>query len=195
MKKNYNSEFWENKYIKNQIGWDIGYIATPIKEYFSQFKDKTVKILVPGAGNAYEVEYLYNAGFKNIFLLDFAEFAINNFKNRIKYFPENQIIKEDFFLHTEQYDIIIELAFFSSIKKEIRPNYASKIYDLLLPKGKFIGLLFNHEFEKNYPPFGGTKEEYLNLFKPYFNIKTMEVAYNSIKPRANRELFLHLIKK
>ena len=111
------------------------------------------------------------------------------------YFPDNQIIVEDFFLHKEQYDIIIELAFFSSIKKEIRKNYASKMYDLLLPKGKLIGLLFNHEFGNNHPPFGGTKEEYLSLFEPFFNIKTMDIAYNSIKPRANRELFLNLIRK
>jgi len=195
MEKKYNSEFWEKKYLNNQTGWDIGYIATPIKEYFEQVEDKSIKILVPGAGNAYEVEYLYNLGFKNIFLLDFSESAINNFKKRLEYFPENQIIKDDFFLHNEKYDIIIELAFFSSIKKEAREEYSIKMFDLLLPKGKLIGLLFNHEFGKNYPPFGGTKEEYINLFKPYFNIKTMEIAYNSIKPRVNRELFLHLVRK
>ncbi len=194
MTNNYTSEYWENKYIKNQTGWDIGYIATPIKEYFDQLEDKTVKILIPGAGNAYEVEYLYNTGFKNVFLLDFSDSAINNFIKRTSHFPNNQIIKDDFFSHKEQYDIVIELAFFSSIKKEIRKNYASKMYDLLLPKGKLIGLLFNHEFGNNFPPFGGTKEEYIKLFNPYFNIKTMDIAYNSIKPRANRELFIQLIK-
>ncbi len=192
---NYTSDFWENKYLNNKTGWDIGYIATPIKEYFDQFNDKTIRILVPGAGNAYEVEYLYNLGFKNIFLLDFAESAITNFKKRAIYFPKNQVIKDNFFLHEEKYDIIIELAFFSSIKKAKRKNYTKKIFDLLLPKGKLIGLLFNHEFENNFPPFGGTKKEYIELFNTYFDIKTMEIAYNSIKPRAKRELFINLVKK
>jgi len=195
MIKEYTSGFWEKKYLNNQTGWDIGYIATPIKEYFEQLTDKSIKILVPGAGNAYEVEYLYNLGFTNIFLLEYADSAIKNFTKRTSHFPEHQIIKEDFFLHKEQYDIIIELAFFSSIKKEAREEYATKMFDLLLSKGKLIGLLFNHEFNNNFPPFGGTKNEYLKLFRPYFDIKTMEIAYNSIKPRANRELFLNLIRK
>ena len=92
-------------------------------------------------------------------MLDFAESAIDNFNSRVTHFPENQIIKENFFLHKEKYDIIIEFAFFSSIKKGERGAYATKMFDLLLQKGKLIGLLFNHEFKNNFPPFGGTKEE------------------------------------
>ncbi|MBN1253079.1 MAG: hypothetical protein JXR51_12960 [Bacteroidales bacterium] len=195
LEKDYNSDYWENKYLNNKTGWDIGYIATPIKEYFDQIEEKSVKILVPGAGNGYEVEYLFNNGFKNVFFLDYSDFATQNFKKRIPSFPDNQIINENFFSHKGNYNIIVELAFFSSIKREIRKNYASKMHDLLSEKGKLIGLLFNHEFENDFPPFGGTAKEYKNLFSPYFNIKSMEIAYNSIKPRANRELFLHLIKK
>ena len=193
--ENYNSEYWDTKYISNKTGWDIGYIATPLKEYFNQLEDKSIKILVPGAGNAHEVEFLYNAGFKNVFLLDFSISAVENFTKRVPNFPKSNIIVEDFFLHKGNYNIIVELAFFSSINKDKRKNYAAKMFELLLTRGKLIGLLFNHEFENNYPPFGGTKEEYTILFKPYFNIKTMEIAFNSIKPRSNRELFLNLIKK
>ena len=94
-----DKNFWENTYHTNNTGWDIGYITTPLKEYFDKLKSKTIKILIPGAGNAYEVEYLFSQGFKNVFLLDFAPSPINNFKKRNPDFPESQIICQDFFQH------------------------------------------------------------------------------------------------
>ncbi|PSR06177.1 MAG: SAM-dependent methyltransferase, partial [Bacteroidetes bacterium SW_10_40_5] len=42
--------------------------------------------------------------------------------------------------------------------------------------------------------FGGSKEEYLEYFNPWFHVKTMEDAYNSIKPRIGSELFFILNK-
>lgn len=38
-------------------------------------------------------------------------------------------------------------------------------------------------------PFGGSKEEYLNYFKPLFNVNTFKNCYNSIPSRMGRELF------
>lgn len=75
-----------------------------------------------------------------------------------------------------------------------RESYVSKMFDLLNPGGKLVGLLFNHEFGHNFPPFGGTQQEYQKLFEPKFITQKMEIAYNSIKPRAGRELFI-LLKK
>ena len=190
-----NSEYWQNRYLESKTGWDIGYITTPIKEYFDQLENKSIKILVPGAGNAYEIEYLHKNNFNNIFLLDFAEQAISNFKKRVPAFPVKQIINEDFFNHKGKYDLIVELAFFSSLKPNYRENYVTKMFELLKPKAKLIGLLFNHEFGNNHPPFGGTKKEYQKLFTDKFNINIMEIAYNSIKPRSGRELFINLERK
>jgi len=90
--------------------------------------------------------------------------------------------------------LIIELAFFTSFCPEKRQEYTQKVYDLLNPGGKMVGLFFNHEFGNDFPPFGGTEEEYRKLFSDKFRIKYMETAYNSIKPRAGRELFILLQK-
>ena len=67
--KKLNKEFWEHRYEQGDIGWDIGYISTPLKEYIDQLKDKELKILVPGAGNAYELIYLVENGFSNVFVI------------------------------------------------------------------------------------------------------------------------------
>ena len=40
-----------------ETGWDIGYVSTPIKEYFNQVKNKELKILIPGGGNSYKLNF------------------------------------------------------------------------------------------------------------------------------------------
>lgn len=190
----FGKKYWDNTYIHKQTEWDIGYIATPLKEYFNQLENKHLRILVPGAGNGYEVEYLYHLGFKNVYFLDFAPTCIHQFLKRNPKFPQNQIFEEDFFKHKGQYNIIIEHTFLTTFPKSIRNKYAAKMHELLSENGKLVGLLFNHEFYKDHPPFGGTPAEYMELFHPYFQIKIFKTAYNSIKPRKDRELFINLIK-
>ena len=108
-------EYWDNTYNTNQIGWDIGYVSTPLKEYFDQLSDKLIRILIPGAGNAYEAEYLWKLGFKNVFILDFSKAAVQSFLSRCPNFPESNILIENFFKHKEQYNLIVEQTFFTSI--------------------------------------------------------------------------------
>ncbi len=193
--KKYPPEYWNTAYKEGKTGWDIGYVSTPLKEYFDQLTDKSITILVPGAGNGWEVEYLFKTGFVNTFLLDFSEEAISSFKQRFPDFPENQIIHNDFFKHTGAYDLIVEQTFFSSLPRSFRNAYAEKVFELLKPNGKLVGLLFNHEFPFDNPPFGGSPEEYENLFKPWFEFIQFDTAHNSIKPRSGREHFLLLRKK
>jgi SAM-dependent methyltransferase len=188
-------EFWNNRYKENSTGWDLGQVSPPIKEYFDQVTDKNLKIIIPGCGNAHEAEYLHKKGFKNVFLVDIAPLALENFSKRVPDFPKDHLINADFFKHYGQYDIMVEQTFFCAINPTLRKDYAEHAAKILKPGGKLIGLLFDDELTANHPPYGGCKEEYLTYFKPYFEIKTMETAYNSIKPRANRELFINLVKK
>lgn len=66
------SEYWEECYQKGEDKWSVGKISSPIKEYIDQITDKKIKILIPGAGNGYEFEYLIKKGFKNSFVVDYA---------------------------------------------------------------------------------------------------------------------------
>jgi hypothetical protein len=69
------------------------------------------------------------------------------------------------------------------------------MHSLLSEKGKLFGLLFDFPLTEEGPPFGGSKEEYLNLFSENFTIKTLETAHNSIQPRKARELFFIFLPK
>ena len=140
-----DKSFWEKRYQNNQTGWDVGYIATPLKDYIDQLTNKEIKILIPGAGNSHEAEYLWNNGFKNIYVLDIAEHPLMNFKNRIPDFPESRLIHDDFFEIQNTFDLIVEHTFFCALNPDLREKYASKMHDLLNSNGKLIGLLFDFE--------------------------------------------------
>lgn len=189
-----SKDFWENRYQNNTTGWDLGEASTPIVSYLKQVDNKALKILIPGCGNAHEAEWGIQHGFNNIHVLDFATSAINNFKKRLPQFNTDQLHQEDFFLHEGEYDLIIEQTFFCAIDPSLRRKYALKMHSLLTDHGKLMGVLFNTDFVSG-PPFGGNKLEYLNYFSDLFDIKHFDECYNSIKPRANNELFILLEKK
>lgn len=190
-----SKDWWNKRYKTGDTGWDIGYVSTPIKEYIDKLPDKSLYILIPGCGNSYEAEYLYRNGFKNTYLIDLSPLSLDNFKKRVPDFPKTQLICGDFFKHKGQYDLIIEQTFFCAIDPILRKRYAKKIHILLKSRGRLVGLLFNSELNTDHPPFGGSREEYIPYFEPYFDFHTFEIAYNSILPRKERELFINLQKK
>jgi len=190
-----DKEFWSLRYQNSNTGWDIGSISKPLKEYIDQLHKKDLKILIPGAGNSYEAEYLFEKGFKDVWICDIAKEPIENFKQRLPEFPESQILHSDFFELENQFDLILEQTFFCALPVDLRENYAKKTFKLLKPKGKISGVLFDFELQPDGPPFGGSREEYLMYFSPYFKIDILEPCYNSIKPRLGKELFFNFSKK
>lgn len=189
-----DKSYWETRWQEGETGWDIGGPSAPLQAYFDQLKDKTISILIPGCGNAWEGEYLHRQGFTNVYLIDLAPSALDNFGQRVPGFPKDHLITGDFFELTGQFDLIVEQTFFCAISPALRSQYAQKAHDLLKPGGKLVGLLFDDDFGKNTPPYGGKREEYLQYFQDLFEIKHFETAINSIKPRAGRELFINLVK-
>jgi SAM-dependent methyltransferase len=196
MNRELNKEYWNNRYIQQQTGWDIGSVAPPLKEYIDQLIDKNSSILIPGCGNAYEAAYLLQQGFKNVTLVDIAPAATAAVEDKLSTYINNglQIITGDFFDLKTTYDLILEQTFFCALDPTLRSVYVEKMVSLLNPGGKLVGLLFNRHFEGG-PPFGGSKLEYQELFTPQFNIQMMDTAYNSIAPRAGTELFVKMTKK
>ncbi len=193
MKKNKEQEYWSQHYLKENMGWDIGYPSTPLKEYIEQLKDKNISILIPGAGNAYEAEYLWQQGFRNVCVMDISDIPLKQFQKRNLDFPKSQLLHADFFKHEGQYDLILEQTFFCSFvpTDENRNRYAKHMAKLLKPKGKLVGVWFDipltRDIEKR--PFGGNKNLYINYLGSHFETITFERCYNSIPPRMGNELF------
>ncbi len=193
--KDLDASYWENRYQQQATGWDLGEISMPLKSYLDGLQDRSIEILVPGAGNGHEVAYAYAQGFSRITMLDFASSPLDNFHRLHPDFLKHQLVQGDFFLHQGQYDLILEQTFFCAIDRKRRQAYVKKMHELLRPGGKLVGVLFGVEMPVEGPPFGGSQAEYEELFSSFFKVIKLEACYNSIIPRMGNELFMILERR
>ena len=131
MKNKFDKAYWEHRYEENKTGWNIGYASPPIKKYIEQLDNKSISILIPGAGNSFEAELLWGKGFTNTFVLDIAKQPLENLRNRVKDFPDEQLLHHDFFELNSKFDLIIEQTFFCALNPDLRKQYVEKMYQLL----------------------------------------------------------------
>ena len=188
------SSYWDDRYQNNQTGWDMHQVSPPLKGYIDGLKNKDLKILIPGCGNAYEAEYLLDKGFKKVTLIDFSKVVTGRLKKKYKDRPIT-IVNKNFFDHTGKYDLILEQTFFCALNPLLREKYVEKCYRLLKAKGKIAGVFFNKRFAPVEPPFIATDDEYRRLFLPQFTFLKFESCHNSIGPRMGYELFFEFEKK
>lgn len=190
-----DANYWNNRYQHRQTGWDAGHVSTPLREYIDQLTNKHITLLIPGCGNSYEAAHLLQQGFNHITLIDIAPLLTQQLAAKFSTYLDDglTIITGDFFAMEGQYDLILEQTFFCALDPSLRKEYVQQMHRLLKPGGKLAGVLFNRAFEGG-PPFGGSIEEYKNLFTPLFNIQVLAPCYNSIKPRAGTEVFIILKK-
>ncbi len=189
---NLDETFWDNRYKSLDIGWDLGEVSPPLKAYFDQIENKTLKILIPGGGNSYEAEYLHRNGFENVYVVDVSKTALSNLLNRVPDFPIEHLIRSNFFELEKTFDLIIEQTFFCAIDPKLRDEYVKKAHSLLSEEGKLVGLLFDLPLYSDRPPFGGSRSEYEDRFKKLFEIVEMTRSYNSHESRQGKELFINL---
>lgn len=201
IKRNGNSEngldkyYWDERYSSHQTGWDLGAPSPALVDFFENEQNKNQRILIPGCGNAYEAKYLIQSGYNDITLLDFAPTLVGILQDNFANFNEIQVVEADFFRFQGQFDLIIEQTFFCAQQKSQRQNYVEKMYELLVPGGQLIGLLFDREFEQG-PPFGGNTEEYHKLFSEgNLEVLHMEKTDLSVEPRMGTEVFFKVRKK
>ncbi len=188
-----DQNYWNQQYASNNTGWDLGEVSPAIKSYIDKLPSKSISILIPGCGNAYEAAYLMDQGFTNVTVIDIAPLLTAKLQEKFADTKGIKIIQGDFFDHEGQYDLIIEQTFFCAIPPSMRQRYANKMHRLLSHNGILSGLLFDREFE-NGPPFGGSRSEYENLFKAAFTFKQIEPSQDSVEKRAGSELFIELQK-
>lgn len=188
-----DQEYWDAQYKAQATGWDLGEISAPIKDYIDTLPNENISVLIPGCGNSYEAEYLLEKGFTNVNVIDIAPTLVQQLKQKFASNPNIKIILGDFFEHQGSYDLIIEQTFFCALPPTMRQKYVWKMHQLLTKNGILAGLLFNRSFEIS-PPFGGSKEEYQSLFKDAFDFLKLDLAGNSVAPRANSELFFEFKK-
>ena len=190
-----DANYWDNRYENKTASWDLSTISLPIKAYIDQLNNKNASILIMGCGNAHEADYLIEKGFTDITLIDIAPSLVEKLKEKFAKNPQVKIILGDFFELNQPFDLVFEQTLFCAINPNLREKYVQKMKEIVVPKGKIVGVMFNKYFEKEGPPFGGSKEEYVKYFENDFEIKTLEDCYNSVETRKGTEVFVNFVRK
>ena len=190
--KNVNDlEYWENIYLNNDTGWDLG-AATPYIEKISD-EIKKGKVIILGCGRGYDAVMLAKKGFE-VTAVDFSPSAIN-FLNDLA----NQksalvkIIQRDIFSLADNFkghfDYVIEQTCFCAINPVRRLDYEKLVSNILCKNGKLIGLWFplDKKLSDGGPPYGTTVKEVKSIFNKGWKIKKEEFPKESIKTRIGRE--------
>ncbi|MBK8503474.1 MAG: methyltransferase domain-containing protein [Saprospiraceae bacterium] len=182
------ADYWEDRYRGGYTGWDLGHASSAMRHIIDQLDDKNLKILIPGAGNGYEATYLNNRGFKNVFLLDWAAAPLEAFQKENPDFPKKQLLHQDFFLMSGSFDLILEQTFFCALNPVLRPDYVKKMSEILNKNGFIRGVLFRVPLYEDRPPFGGSAEEYRDLFEELFDILLLQDCIMSEPDRLGMEV-------
>ncbi|HAW05571.1 MAG TPA: SAM-dependent methyltransferase [Saprospirales bacterium] len=189
---NFDEQYWTERYDAGKDGWDLGCISPPIKEYIDQLTNKDIKILIPGAGNSHEAEYIHNQGFTNLYVCDISNVPLDNLKERVTTFPIDNLIHGNFFEIQDKFDLVLEQTFFCALNPSLRQDYIEQMSKIIKPNGNLIGLLFSMEFDREGPPFGGVINNYKAMFSKKFDIRVITPCTNSIESRMGSELFINM---
>ena len=195
----FNPTFWNQKYINNDIGWDIG-SPTPIFVNWSKSLKERKKILIPGSGRGHDALFLSKQN-HDIFANDFSKEAIKylNIKAKELNLPIKTIC-QNFFSLSSYYgkmDIVLEYTFFCAINPKLRLKYIEEVSNLLKRNGLFVGILLpiNKDIKEGGPPYAVNYKRTLKDFSKYFELLECKKSELSIKPRKNNEIFVIMKKK
>ena len=194
--ENLDQSYWNERYAHSDTPWDIGYASPPLTAYLKKKLFPGIRILIPGAGNAHEAQWLLENGSNfSLTIVDISQDVTEKLKKALSNHTNVEVFCEDFFIHEGKYDLIIEQTFFCALEPSLRNKYMEKMHDLLAENGRLAGLLFNIEFDKSGPPFGGDIKHYINLFNVYFTEYNVDMHPTSVPKRKGNEIFFEVTKR
>ncbi|QGZ40906.1 thiopurine S-methyltransferase [Pseudoduganella flava] len=177
--------FWDERFTQHFTPWDKGGIPERLRRLVAAHDaaaDATVVspvALVPGAGSAYELDLMCEAGW-DATAIDFAPVAVARARKVVKRWPE-RIVEADFFTYAppKPLTVIYERAFLCALPPDLWPRVAERWAALLSPGGLLAGYFFLGSGEKG-PPFPIERERLETLLAPYFTREADEAVTDSL---------------
>jgi methyl halide transferase len=186
-----DAEYWENIYLNNDTGWDLG-IPTPVFEKISS-EITTGKVIILGCGRGYDAVMFAKKGFE-VTAVDFSPSAINYLKNiaDCQSILVNTIQEDIFFLKEKfkgYFDYVIEQTCFCAIDPTRRVEYEALVKTILNDNGKLIGLWYpiGKLLSEGGPPWGISVSEIKSTFKKGWSVVKENYPKLSIEKRKNKE--------
>jgi SAM-dependent methyltransferase len=174
-------DFWTVRYAAGKTPWDFGGVPSTLKSFLER-SSGSGRVLIPGCGSGYEVQAFHAAGY-DVSAIDFSPAAVEQAKRVLGSLAE-RVILGDFFTYDfgqRRFDLIYERTFLCSMTRSRWPEYVKRIADLLLPRGRLIGVfLYAGQKSSSGPPFPLTEPEADQLFEKRFKLLRSELTTDSL---------------
>lgn len=192
--------FWENRYITQNTGWDLG---GPSPHFVALLKNpppflKPDAMAVLGCGRGHDAALFAQNSFQ-VTGFDYATSAIQEAHQRYGQWVEFQQV--DIFTlgqanspYAQQFDYILEHTCFCAILPQQRFDYLKTVTRLLKPAGYLIGIFWEHD-DPDGPPFSTTLDEVKAFFSNAFDIISMEEHQSANNRRGIERLMILRRKK
>jgi hypothetical protein len=186
-----DADWWNQRYLQGDSGWDKGRVAPPIQRLISEGVAGRAPVAVLGAGRGHEAAAVARTGLSTI-AIDFAEEACRAVREvaRQAELPLEALCEDVFALartHREAFGAVLEHTCFCAIAPGRRAEYAWMVAEILPRGGVFFGLFYAHG-RPGGPPFTTSEDEVRRLFSPSFDFERLTRAPDSFPGRAGEEL-------
>ena len=132
-----NPEFWQERFEKNQIGWDRGCASPQLLDWLESGELQPCRIAVPGCGTGWEVAELARRGF-DVIGLDYTAAAVEKTRTRLAAQGLTaEVIQADVLSYqpTTPFDAVYEQTCLCAIHPEHWFDYAQQLRQWLKPEG------------------------------------------------------------
>jgi len=175
-------DFWNTRYRDGVTPWDAGGVPPGLARWLKK-QPAGQRVLVPGCGSGYEVQYFAQHG-DDVLGIDFSEPALS--RARKLALPVRQA---DFFALAEPpFDLVYERTFLCALPRSRWPQWSAQIPKLVRPGGLLAGFFFFDDNERG-PPFGISMTRLHELLDPSFTLAEDEPvpANESVPVLAGKE--------
>jgi SAM-dependent methyltransferase len=181
-------QFWDERFEKRFTPWDRGRAPAALRRFVLDMPQPMIA-LAPGAGSAYELTLMCEAGWDAV-AIDFSPVAIARAKALAGPWA-GRVVQADFFTYQapRPLDVVIEQAFLCALPRARWPEVARRWEQLLAPGGLLAGYFYFDDLPKG-PPFGVDRERLDALLTPGFECIADDAVEDSIPVFLDKERWM-----
>jgi len=191
-KHSVDAAFWQRCYVNDDAFWDHGEPSPGLVDFLQKNRRAPGKTLVPGCGFGHDCLELARHGFR-VTGLDISARAVAEAGKLARACDVRVTYRRGNFLKLEaryrgRFDWLFEHTCFCAIDPAQRDRYVLAAATALKRGGYLLGVFYNIQ-PKSGPPFGATREELLERFRPHFRLVSATVP-RSYPNRKGKELLM-----
>ncbi len=169
-----SQEFWEQRYQTNAMPWEKGEPSPGLVEFLAGHPNLPGEtVCVPGGGTGHDARAWAKAGFR-VYGYDLAPSAVRLSTERTRSAGLRAEFRRADFLRDEPpfpFDWIFEHTLFCAIQPAERALYVRAVRSWLKPGGHYLAVNYLIP-DTDGPPFGTTREEVVERFSPFLELKS-----------------------